>query len=175
MLEEAQGNGLPTVGKFYLIIMLTDGMPTSGRLTEPETIKRDIRRELEGRFSLFCLGFGDGVHFPFLEQLALQNKGLARKIYEDSDAGLQMVGFFNEVATPLLVNIKIKYDENVVVSNSISETNFPAYFVGTELVVAGKLVANDSLPNIITCVVIAESGEDEIELELEADIKVCFD
>ncbi|XP_022111550.1 inter-alpha-trypsin inhibitor heavy chain H4-like isoform X2 [Acanthaster planci] len=171
MLKEAQGNSLSTVGKFYLIIMLTDGVPTAGRLTEPEGIKADIRRQLEGRFSLFSLGFGEGVRYPFLEELSLQTKGLARKIYADSDAGLQLVGFFDEVATPLLVNIQIKYDENMVVTNSISETNFPAYFVGTELVVAGKLVANDSLPNMLTCVVIAETGGVEIELEVEVNVQ----
>ncbi|XP_038054556.1 inter-alpha-trypsin inhibitor heavy chain H4-like isoform X2 [Patiria miniata] len=171
MLEDAQNNDLSTVGKFYLIIVLTDGMPTAGELTRPDEIKRDIRRRLDGRFSLFCLGFGDNLDYTFLEQLSLQNKGLARKIYEDSDAGLQLVGFFDEVATPLLVNIRMKYDENMVISNSVSDTVFPTYFEGTELVVAGQLAANYSLPERVICTVLVESGGIEIELELEANVQ----
>ncbi|XP_038054008.1 inter-alpha-trypsin inhibitor heavy chain H4-like [Patiria miniata] len=171
MLQDAQNNDLSTVGKFYLIIVLTDGMPTVGQLTEPHAISRDIRRRLDGRFSLFCLGFGDNVDYTFLEQLSLQNKGLARKIKEDSDAGQQLVGFFDEVATALLVNVRIRYDARMVNVNSISETVFPTYFEGTELVVAGQLAANDDLPNTLNCVVAAESGGVEIQLELETNVK----
>ncbi|XP_022111551.1 inter-alpha-trypsin inhibitor heavy chain H4-like [Acanthaster planci] len=77
ILEEAKDNAISTAGTFDLIITLTDGMPNTGQISDAEGIKTDIRRWLEGRFSLFCLGFGEGVRYPFLEQLALQNKGLA--------------------------------------------------------------------------------------------------
>ena len=172
ILEEAERNAISTIGTLSLIIMLTDGMPTVGT-TNLGAIKTAVRSRLEGRYSLFCLGFGDDVDFDFLESLSLQNRGLARKIYEDSDAALQLVGFFDEVATPLLVNIEIKYEENMIVANSISQTVFPSYFEGTELVVAGQLsTTNDSLPNIMTCVVTAESAGVEIELQMEANVKV---
>ncbi|XP_038054558.1 inter-alpha-trypsin inhibitor heavy chain H3-like [Patiria miniata] len=179
MLEEAEANELSTFGTFYLIIMLTDGAPTAGELTRPDEIKSDIRRRLESRYSLFCLGFGRGADYPFLEQLSLQNKGLARKIYEDSDAGLQLVGFFDEVATPLLVNVHIKYSPDMMVTNSISTTLFPTYFEGTELVVAGQLDTNKTLPDSMFCVVTAETQDTEIKLEMTVNVKeesdVIFD
>lgn len=40
--------------------------------------------------SLFCLGFGNDVHYGFLDVMANQNEGLARRIYEASDAALQL-------------------------------------------------------------------------------------
>lgn len=40
--------------------------------------------------SLFCLGFGYDVHYGFLDVMANQNDGLARRIYEASDAELQL-------------------------------------------------------------------------------------
>ena len=43
--------------------------------------------------TLFSLGFGNDVDFPFLKKMALQNKGFARKIYADSDAAIQLQGY----------------------------------------------------------------------------------
>lgn len=40
--------------------------------------------------SLFCLGFGKDVQYSFLDVLARQNKGFARRIFVDSDAALQL-------------------------------------------------------------------------------------
>ena len=182
MLEDFKRNELGSDGAFPLIIMLTDGQPTSGRITHTDGIVSDIKSRMEGRFSLFCLGFGNNVDFSFLEKLSLQNRGLARKIYEDADAGLQLVGFFDEVATPLLTNVVIKYENtnNAIQVNSISQSEFPVYFDGTELVVAGELTTllDDTdgevspEPVRIICSVLAISWEDEIILETETEVKV---
>lgn len=40
--------------------------------------------------SLFCLGFGNDVDYSFLDVMSKQNKGLARRIFEASDASLQL-------------------------------------------------------------------------------------
>lgn len=171
LLEDAENNEISTTGVFSLIIMLTDGSPSAG-ITNFEAIKTSIRERLNGRYSLFCLGFGHNLNYEFLEQLSLQNSGLARTIYVEADAGLQLVGFYNEVATPLLSNIVIKYEDNLVEINSISQTLFPSYFSGTELVVAGKLAVGDDLPNVLTCVVTADTEGAQVLLQLDTDIKV---
>jgi hypothetical protein len=43
-----------------------------------------------GNMTLFCLGFGDDVDYSFLDVMSRQNKGLARRIYEGSDATVQL-------------------------------------------------------------------------------------
>lgn len=39
---------------------------------------------------MYNLGFGNNLNYNFLESMALENHGLARRIYEDSDANLQL-------------------------------------------------------------------------------------
>lgn len=39
---------------------------------------------------MYNLGFGTNLNYNFLERMALENQGLARRIYEDSDANLQL-------------------------------------------------------------------------------------
>lgn len=58
--------------------------------TNPTKIQKNVQDAINGRYSLFCLGFGFDVSYAFLEKLALDNGGLARRIYEDSDSSLQL-------------------------------------------------------------------------------------
>ena len=58
--------------------------------TNPSNIQKNVRKAINGQHSLFCLGFGFDVSYTFLEKMALENGGLARRIYEDSDSALQL-------------------------------------------------------------------------------------
>lgn len=53
-------------------------------------IQENVRSAVGGNMSLFCLGFGDDVDYSFLDVMSKQNKGLARRIFEASDATLQL-------------------------------------------------------------------------------------
>lgn len=54
------------------------------------TLQSNVRSAIGGNMSLFCLGFGNDVDYGFLDVMSKQNKGLARRIYEGSDATLQL-------------------------------------------------------------------------------------
>lgn len=56
-------------------------------------IQSNVRKAIADKFPLYCLGFGFDVNFEFLEKMSLQNNGVARRIYEDSDADLQLKVF----------------------------------------------------------------------------------
>ncbi|XP_041035587.1 inter-alpha-trypsin inhibitor heavy chain H6 [Carcharodon carcharias] len=135
---DGQAGGGEAGTKVPLIIFLTDGEPTSG-VTSSSAIIGHAREALRGSLSLFCLGFGDDVDFPLLQRLALGNRGVARRIYEDADASLQLKGFYDEVASPLLVDVRLDYLDNRV--EDVTRALFPAFFNGSELVVAGRLRA----------------------------------
>lgn len=49
-----------------------------------------MRNAIGGKFPLYNLGFGKYLNHNFLESMALENNGFARRIYEDSDANLQL-------------------------------------------------------------------------------------
>ncbi|KAM3914811.1 inter-alpha-trypsin inhibitor heavy chain H3-like [Leptodactylus fuscus] len=123
-----------------LIVLLTDGQANVGE-RDPSRIQENVKRAIEGRYSLYSLGFGRGVDYSFLEKLALENSGIARRIYEDSDADLQLKGFYNEIANPTLIDIEIQYPENVIAD--LTKNNFKHYFEGSEIVVAGRVTDND--------------------------------
>ncbi|XP_039468580.1 inter-alpha-trypsin inhibitor heavy chain H3-like [Oreochromis aureus] len=125
-------------GSASILILLTDGDPTSG-VTNLEKILSNVRQAIAGKFPLYCLGFGFDVNFNFLEKMSLQNNGVARRIYEDSDADLQLKGFYEEVATPLLTDVTMIY----VGGTNLTQTNFSHYYNGSEIVVAGEITDNN--------------------------------
>uniref|UniRef100_A0A8D0A185 Inter-alpha-trypsin inhibitor heavy chain H3-like n=1 Tax=Sander lucioperca TaxID=283035 RepID=A0A8D0A185_SANLU len=131
-------NAHPREGSASIVILLTDGDPTSG-VTNLELIQSNVRRDIADKFPLYCLGFGHDVNFEFLEKMSLQNNGVARRIYEDSDADSQLKGFYDEVATPLLTDVTMIYNGGT----NLTQTNFSQYYNGSEIVVAGQITDND--------------------------------
>ncbi|XP_025756104.1 inter-alpha-trypsin inhibitor heavy chain H3 isoform X1 [Oreochromis niloticus] len=125
-------------GSASILILLTDGQPTTG-VTNLEKIQSNVREAVAGKFPVYCLGFGFDVDFEFLGKMSLQNKGVARRIYVDSDADLQLKGFYEEVATPLLTDVTMIY----VGGTNLTQTNFSQYYNGSEIVVAGQITDND--------------------------------
>ncbi|NXE55242.1 ITIH4 inhibitor, partial [Casuarius casuarius] len=148
-----------------MIILLTDGQPTSGE-TDVEVIQENIQKAISGKYALFCLGFGFDVSYKFLEKMALSNGGIARRIYENADAALQLQGFYQEVATPILTKIEMQYPENAI--EGLTKTNFKLFFEGSEIVVSGKISNElDLLPVEIK----AQSHTSDLTLKEEANVK----
>ncbi|XP_053870720.1 inter-alpha-trypsin inhibitor heavy chain H6 [Malaclemys terrapin pileata] len=124
----------PSPRRIPLLIFLTDGEPTAG-VTSGTRILANARQALGGSVSLFGLAFGDDADYGLLRCLALENRGVARRIYEDADATLQLAGFYDEIASPLLYDVALSYRDGA----DLTRTLFPHYFQGAELVVAGRL------------------------------------
>ncbi|CAL8356958.1 unnamed protein product [Gadus morhua 'NCC'] len=149
-------NQNPRDGSASILILLTDGDPTTGE-TNPVKIQKNVMRAINKKFPLYCLGFGHDVNFEFLEKMSLENSGVARRIYDDADADLQLKGFYAEVATPLLTNVMLIYEGGA----NLTQTNFSHYYNGSEIVVAGQITDN----NIETFSprVVAISGNKHVE------------
>ncbi|KAJ8046223.1 Inter-alpha-trypsin inhibitor heavy chain H3 [Holothuria leucospilota] len=153
---------------FPAIIFLTDGRPNTG-ISQPNALAESVKRVINKRVALFCIGFGNDVDDALLERLAAENQGLYRKVFVDSSAEIQMQGFFREVATPLMYNINIRYLNDAVDTNSLTGGNFISYFEGKELVVAGK-VADNFRGNSLDVVVTGKSRNDSLRFRVSESI-----
>ncbi|XP_077459029.1 inter-alpha-trypsin inhibitor heavy chain H3 isoform X2 [Stigmatopora argus] len=145
-------NDNPRKGSASILILLTDGDPTSG-VTNLKKIESNVMEAIQDKFPLYCLGFGFDVNFKFLETLSLQNNGIARRIYADSDADLQLKGFYDEVANPLLTDVTLIYGGGT----NLTKTNFSQYYNGSEIVVAGQITDNNIDTFVPTVVAISRN------------------
>ncbi|KAI2659039.1 Inter-alpha-trypsin inhibitor heavy chain H3 [Labeo rohita] len=124
-----------------------------GGETNIEKIMANVKGAIGTKFPLYCLGFGYDVNFDFLTKMSLENGGVARRIYEDSDADLQLQGFYDEVAVPLLTDIQLKYPGGT----NLTKTSFGLYFNGSEIVVSGQITDN-SVESFTTEVIAVSKG-----------------
>ncbi|XP_047426276.1 inter-alpha-trypsin inhibitor heavy chain H5 isoform X2 [Mugil cephalus] len=146
-----------------LVIFLTDGEATIG-VTSGDTILNNAKKAL-GSASLFGLAFGDDADFLLLKRLALDNRGVARMVYEDADAALQLKGFYDEVASPLLSDIQLLYLDDQAFD--ITRSLFPNYFQGSELVVSGRVK-----PGVRDLKVSVSATDSKQRVKLESDVPI---
>uniref|UniRef100_A0A8C3QB05 Inter-alpha-trypsin inhibitor heavy chain H3 n=1 Tax=Geospiza parvula TaxID=87175 RepID=A0A8C3QB05_GEOPR len=153
ILNAAHEENLVPKRSASIIIMLTDGQPNVGMFVLDGIIKiKAVKKAIDGRYTLYNLGFGSGVDYGFLERMALENKGLARRIYPDSDTALQLQGFYDEVSNPMLIDVELNYPENEI--SDLTTNSFKHFYDGSEIVVAGRFV--DSNQNHLSVDVRAE-------------------
>ncbi|XP_023354069.1 inter-alpha-trypsin inhibitor heavy chain H3 isoform X3 [Sarcophilus harrisii] len=141
MVNRAREMGILLDRSTSIIIMLTDGEANTGE-SRVDKIQENVKNAIGGKFPLYNLGFGHDVNYNFLEKMALENHGVARRIYEDSDANLQMQGFYDEVANPLLIDVDLQYPQNAI--SDVTQNNYQHFYDGSEIVVAGKVVDLES-------------------------------
>ncbi|XP_062977668.1 inter-alpha-trypsin inhibitor heavy chain H3-like [Elgaria multicarinata webbii] len=166
MLNKAhESNSVPRRSA-SLVIMLTDGEANVG-VSNPYEIQQNAKNATQGKYPVYNLGFGYDVDYAFLERLATENNGVARRIYQDSDAALQLQGFYDEVANPMLTEVELEYSENAI--TDVTQNNFKHYYEGSEIVVAGRLTDNDI--NSITAEVKANGALDDMTFSEQADVE----
>ncbi|XP_060925183.1 inter-alpha-trypsin inhibitor heavy chain H3-like [Limanda limanda] len=147
-------NANPREGSASILILLTDGRPVGG-VTDLGRIKSNVKEAIAGKFPLYCLGFGFDVDFEFLKTMSLQNDGVARRIYDESDADIQLRDFYVEVATSLLTDVTMTY----LGGTNLTQTNFSQYYDGSEIVVAGQIPDNNVETFIPQVVAISRNGK----------------
>ena len=123
-----------------MLVLITSSAPTIG-VSNPARILSSVRRANGRRVTLNAFAAGCDVARPFLDRLARQNRGSLRRRC-DARTALRLAAdlgdFYRETSTPLLENVRFRYEEGVDES-SLTTVDFPAYFEGSELVVVGRL------------------------------------
>ncbi|XP_073208506.1 inter-alpha-trypsin inhibitor heavy chain H3-like isoform X1 [Lepidochelys kempii] len=166
MMNEAHKEKVLPERSSSTVIMLTDGNPTSGELNQGK-IQENVKNAIQGRYSLYNLAFGYDMDYNFLEKMALENNGLTRRIYEDSDSALQLQSFYDEVANPMLRAVQLHYPINA--TSELTQNNFNHYYDGSEIVVAGRIIDNDL--NSFTADVKAQGANNDVTFTEQVNIE----
>ncbi|KAI7791891.1 putative inter-alpha-trypsin inhibitor heavy chain H2 [Triplophysa rosa] len=166
MLVKASSQGLIEPRSVSMIILVSDGDPTVGEI-KLSTIQKNVKRVMKEEFSLFSLGIGFDVDFDFLERIAMDNRGVAQRIFANHDASEQLKEFYSQVSSPVLRSITIHFPENAV--SDVTQNSFDKFFSGSEVIVAGKLQPTDltTLQSFIT----ASAANMDLNMQIEADVK----
>ena len=130
-----------------VVVFLTDGEATKG-VTDTYDILKSVKKSNEGRVPIFSLAFGKNADYGIVKKMAIQNDGFGRKIYEASDADLQIAGIVNEISATLMSNVTFQYLDAPV--QNVTKNVYPNYFNGSEMVVCGRIMdSNQPLDKVV--------------------------
>jgi len=152
-----------------LILFLTDGQPTVGERTSAK-IRENVKNKNERKVPIFCIAFGGDADFNLMKGVSNDNDALAYRVYEGSDAALQLEFYFNQVASPLIANMTFKYVGEIVNSSTVSQAKINTFFEGGEHVVVGRLNEKTDIQDKRIHVIL--EGE-EMKGHYQEDFYVC--
>ncbi|CAC5406701.1 unnamed protein product [Mytilus coruscus] len=155
--------------RMKMMVFLTDGQASKGEQNRSKILSNIDEKNTEC-IPIFSLAYGNEADYEFVKTVAVKNNGVARKIIKDSDAFLQIKQFFNEIWSPSLRNVTLKYlNKNTDMIEKATTLNFDTFFNGKEIVAAGKLFSIDG--DIIDVLSSGIGVDGPIELALEIDIQ----
>merc|ERR1712200_184735 len=143
--EVLQSEVLPQ-GVASMLIFLSDGEATEGE-TSGEAIKTNVATaNSDSQLPIFSVAFGSGADFDLLKEISLAADSFAKRVYEGSDAALQLENFYNEISSPVVTNLKFDYVGDLVDNSTRSNGEVKTLFKGDQYVVVGKLLNETSGP-----------------------------
>merc|ERR1712066_871567 len=107
-------------GVASMLVFLSDGEATEGE-TSSKTIKENVAEaNSETELPIFSVAFGSGADFDLLKEISLAADSFAKRVYEGSDAALQLENFYAEISSPVVTNLKFDYVGDLVDNSSLS-------------------------------------------------------
>src|SRR5206468_7147027 len=120
----------------FVIIFLTDGLPTVGN-TDENHIVESVTKASESNVRVFCFGIGTDVNTHLLDRIAEETKAFSQYVLPEEDIEIKVSNFFTRIKEPVLANPNIVFPESVRVTK-LYPSPIPDLFRGEQLILAGR-------------------------------------
>ncbi len=118
----------------FVVIFLTDGLPTVGP-RNPEEIVANVKKASGVR--IFSFGIGSDVNTQLLDQIAEGTRAFSQYVLANEDLELKVSNFYTRIKEPALTNVKLDLAGGVRTAK-MYPADLPDLFKGDQLVVAGR-------------------------------------
>ena len=118
----------------FVIIFLTDGLPTVGT-RNPDEIVADVKKAGDAR--IFSFGIGSDVNTQLLDQIAEGTRAFSQYVLENEDLEVKVSNFYNRIKEPVLTNVRLEFGGGVR-TNKLYPAQLPDLFKGDQLVLTGR-------------------------------------
>ena len=131
----------------YVIIFLTDGLPTVGTRNSDEIIAR--AKKAAGDVRIFSFGIGSDVNTQLLDQIAESTRAFSQYVLANEDLEVKVSNFFTRIKEPALTNLRLTFNGEVRTSK-MYPAELPDLFKGDQLVLAGRYAGNGEVEAKLT-------------------------
>jgi len=96
----------PRQGRPFMIVLMTDGLPTVGVTGEKDILRR-AKEANRARARVFAFGVGYDVNTHLLDGLAEEHNGVSEYVRPEEDLELKISSFYTKIASPVMTNLEL--------------------------------------------------------------------
>ncbi len=119
----------------YVVVFLTDGLPTVGTRNADEIVARVKKAGSDVR--VFSFGIGSDVNTQLLDQIAESTRAFSQYVLASEDLEVKVSNFFTRIKEPALTNLRLEFSGGVR-ATKMYPAELPDLFKGDQLVLAGR-------------------------------------
>ena len=126
----------------FVIIFLTDGLPTVG-VTSEDAIVDNVTKANRANTRIFCFGIGTDVNTHLLDKITEETKAFSQYELPDEDLEVKVSNFFTKIKEPVLANPKVSFPV-AIRATKMYPSPVPDLFKGDQVVVVGRYSGHGS-------------------------------
>jgi Ca-activated chloride channel family protein len=127
----------PAETRPYLVIFLTDGLPTVGETREDPLVDL-VKKNNSAATRIFPFGIGDDVNTHLLDRIATETKAVSQYVSPKEDLEVKLSNFYSKIKEPVFSNLKLAFTNPDIQITQLQPGNLPDLFNGDMLVVFGR-------------------------------------
>ena len=127
----------------YIIIFITDGLPTVG-VTGEDQIMANVQHADSAATRIYCFGLGTDVNTHLLDRLAEQTDAISQYVLPNEDLELKLSDFYAKIKEPVLANVNVKFVAPGARVTELYPTRVPDLYKGQMLVLFGRYSGSGS-------------------------------
>ena len=120
----------------YLVIFLTDGLPTVGETSEDTLVARASRAGSGTR--IFTFGIGNDVNTHLLDRIASETRAVSQYVLPKEDIEVKLSSFYAKIRDPVLSGLSLSINGSGIRVTRLQPSTLPDLFSGDMLVVFGR-------------------------------------
>ncbi|MGI9088769.1 MAG: VIT domain-containing protein [Chthoniobacterales bacterium] len=130
----------------YVLIFLTDGLPTVGARNPDEIV---ARAKKAGDVRIFSFGIGSDVNTQLLDQIAESTRAFSQYVLASEDLEVKVSNFFTRIKEPALTNVKLEFSGDVR-TTKMYPSDLPDLSKGDQLVLTGRYTGSGEVEAKLT-------------------------
>jgi Ca-activated chloride channel family protein len=135
-LKKALGLRPDKADRPFIVIFLTDGLPTIGTTSEGQIVD-NVKKNSGGNARVFCFGIGHDVNTHLLDKITEETHSFSQYVLPEEDIEVKVSNFFARIKDPVLTGPTLSLTGDIRVSR-LYPSPLPDLFKGEQIVVAGR-------------------------------------
>ena len=136
-MQQALALRQPAETRPYLVVFLTDGLPTVGETREDPLVDQ-VKKDNTAGTRIFSFGIGSDVNTHLLDRIATETRALSQYVSAKEDLELKLSAFFAKIKDPVFSNLKLAFTNPEIQISQLQPGRLPDLFNGDMLVLFGR-------------------------------------